>query len=165
MIGCVVLNYNDAKTTVEFVQRVKNMDSIDLIVVIDNCSTDDSYIQLKILESNKVHVIKSEKNGGYGYGNNVGIDYLKDKVDYIMIANPDVIFEEHVVSNLVSSFDKDTAIVAPLTLQPDGKRQQPEAWKVPVIKDYFLFSSKNKNIFSSYNVSGRISVLIIKKQP
>ena len=37
MIGCVVLNYNDAKTTVEFVQRVKNMDSIDLIVVIDNC--------------------------------------------------------------------------------------------------------------------------------
>ena len=92
MIGCVVLNYNDAKTTVEFVQRVKNMDSIDLIVVIDNCSTDDSYIQLKILESNKVHVIKSEKNGGYGYGNNVGIDYLKDKVDYIMIANPDVIF-------------------------------------------------------------------------
>ena len=25
MIGCVVLNYNDAKTTVEFVQRVKNI--------------------------------------------------------------------------------------------------------------------------------------------
>ena len=125
MIGCVVLNYNDAVTTIDFVERVKIMDSIDLIVVIDNCSTDDSYIQLKMLESNKVHVIKSEKNGGYGYGNNVGIDYLKDKVDYIMIANPDVIFEEHVVSNLVSSFDKDTAIVAPLTLQPDGKRQLP----------------------------------------
>lgn len=145
MIGCVVLNYNDAKTTVEFVQRVKIMDSIDLIVVVDNCSTDDSYVQLKMLKSDKVHVIKSEKNGGYGYGNNVGIDYLKDKVDYIMIANPDVIFEEHVVSNLVSSFDKDTAIVAPLTLQPDGKRQLPEAWKVPTVKDYFLFSSKILN--------------------
>ena len=145
MIGCVVLNYNDAVTTIDFVERVKIMDSIDLIVVIDNCSTDDSYIQLKMLESNKVHVIKSEKNGGYGYGNNVGIDYLKDKVDYIMIANPDVIFEEHVVSNLVSSFDKDTAIVAPFTLQPDGKRQQPEAWKVPTVKDYFLFSSKILN--------------------
>ena len=145
MIGCVVLNYNDAVTTIDFVERVKIMDSIDLIVVIDNCSTDDSYIQLKMLESNKVHVIKSEKNGGYGYGNNVGIDYLKDKVDYIMIANPDVIFEEHVVSNLVSSFDKDTAIVAPLTLQPDGKRQQPEAWKVPTVRDYFLFSSKILN--------------------
>ena len=53
MIGCVVLNYNDAVTTIDFVERIKIMDSIDLIVVIDNCSTDDSYIQLKMLESNK----------------------------------------------------------------------------------------------------------------
>ena len=29
MIGCVVLNYNDAVTTIDFVERVKIMDSID----------------------------------------------------------------------------------------------------------------------------------------
>ena len=92
MIGCVVLNYNDYKTTTDFVLRVKEMKSIDLIVVVDNYSTDDSFHQLLSLESEKVHVIQSSKNGGYGYGNNVGIEYLKGKVDYILIANPDVEF-------------------------------------------------------------------------
>ena len=43
------------------------------------------------------------------------------------------------------AFDENTAIVAPLTLQPDKKRQLPEAWKVPTVKDYFLFSSKILN--------------------
>lgn len=43
MIGCVVLNYNDYKTTTDFVLRVKEMKSIDLIVVVDNYSTDDSF--------------------------------------------------------------------------------------------------------------------------
>ena len=145
MIGCVVLNYNDYKTTTDFVLRVKEMKSIDLIVVVDNYSTDDSFHQLKSLESEKVHVIQSSKNGGYGYGNNVGIEYLKGEVDYILIANPDVEFEESVVLKMVQAFDLDTAIVAPLTLQPDKTRQLPEAWMVPTLKDYFLFSSKVLN--------------------
>ena len=145
MIGCVVLNYNDYKTTTDFVLRVKEMKSIDLIVVVDNYSTDDSFHQLLSLESEKVHVIQSSKNGGYGYGNNVGIEYLKGKVDYILIANPDVEFEESVVLKMVHAFDLDTAIVAPLTLQPDKTRQLPEAWMVPTLKDYFLFSSKVLN--------------------
>lgn len=145
MIGCVVLNYNDYKTTTDFVLRVKEMKSIDLIVVVDNYSTDDSFHQLQALESEKVHVIQSSKNGGYGYGNNVGIEYLKGKVDYILIANPDVEFEEGVVLKMVQAFDLDTAIVAPLTLQPDKTRQLPEAWMVPTLKDYFLFSSKVLN--------------------
>ena len=136
MIGCVVLNYNDYKTTTDFVLRVKEMKSIDLIVVVDNYSTDDSFHQLQALESEKVHVIQSSKNGGYGYGNNVGIEYLKGKVDYILIANPDVEFEESVVLKMVHAFDLDTAIVAPLTLQPDKTRQLPEAWMGPTLKDY-----------------------------
>lgn len=145
MIGCVVLNYNDAKTTAVFLKEIQFMNSIDKIVVVDNCSTDNSYVQLKEFENEKIHVVQSEKNGGYGYGNNIGIDYLKNLVDYIIIANPDVVFEESVVLKMKDAFDENTAIVAPLTLHPDKKRQLPEAWKVPTVKDYFLFSSKILN--------------------
>lgn len=145
MIGCVVLNYNDAKTTTDFLKEIQFMNSIDKIVVVDNCSTDNSYVQLKEFENEKIHVVQSEKNGGYGYGNNIGIDYLKNLVDYIIVANPDVVFEESVVLKMKDAFDENTAIVAPLTLQPDKKRQLPEAWKVPTVKDYFLFSSKILN--------------------
>ena len=37
MVGCVILNFNDSKTTIELLNRMKNMKSIDVIVVVDNC--------------------------------------------------------------------------------------------------------------------------------
>lgn len=39
------------------------MKSIDVIVVVDNCSTDDSFSVLKQYTSKKIQVIQSEKNG------------------------------------------------------------------------------------------------------
>ena len=143
MIGCVVLNYNDADTTLDILKRIEPMEIIDQIVLVDNKSTDNSLERLKDQESNKVHVVCAEKNGGYGSGNNVGIEYLRKNYscDYIIIANPDVIFDESVIKKMVNEFDEDTVIVAPLTLDSKKERQLPIAWKVPTVKDYFLFSS------------------------
>ena len=59
MVGCVVLNFNDSKTTIELLNRMKNMKSIDVIVVVDNCSTDDSFSVLKQYTSKKIQVIQS----------------------------------------------------------------------------------------------------------
>lgn len=143
MIGCVVLNYNDANTTLDLLKRIEPMEIIDQIVLVDNKSTDNSLERLKEQESNKVHVVCAKKNGGYGSGNNVGIGYLRKNYscDYIIIANPDVIFNESVIKKMVNEFDEDTVIVAPLTLDSKKERQLPIAWKVPTVKDYFLFSS------------------------
>ena len=143
MIGCVVLNYNDADTTLDLLKRIEPMEIIDQIVLVDNKSTDNSLERLKDQESNKVHVVCAEKNGGYGSGNNVGIEYLRKNYscDYIIIANPDVIFDESVIKKMINEFDEDTVIVAPLTLDSKKERQLPIAWKVPTVKDYFLFSS------------------------
>lgn len=143
MIGCVVLNYNDADTTLDLLKRIEPMEIIDQIVLVDNKSTDNSLERLKEQESNKVHVVCAKKNGGYGSGNNVGIGYLRTNYscDYIIIANPDVIFDESIIQKMVNEFDEDTVIVAPLTLDSKKERQLPIAWKVPTVKDYFLFSS------------------------
>lgn len=143
MIGCVVLNYNDADTALDLLKRIEPMEIIDQIVLVDNKSTDNSLERLKEQESNKVHVVCAKKNGGYGSGNNVGIEYLRKNYscDYIIIANPDVIFDESVIKKMINEFDEDTVIVAPLTLNSKKERQLPIAWKVPTVKDYFLFSS------------------------
>lgn len=143
MIGCVVLNYNDSDTTLDLLKRIEPMEIVDQIVLVDNKSTDNSLERLKEQESNKVHVVCAKKNGGYGSGNNVGIEYLRKNYscDYIIIANPDVIFDENVIKKMVDEFDEDTVIVAPLTLDSKKERQLPIAWKVPTVKDYFLFSS------------------------
>ena len=97
MLGCVILNFNDSLTTIKLVQAIKNYKSINHLVVVDNNSTDNSFEELKKLEKIDSHikVIKTVKNGGYGYGNNVGIRYCKKLgCSFVLIANPDVKFSE-----------------------------------------------------------------------
>ena len=60
---------------------------------VDNCSTDGSWKQLKALRDlDKVHVLRTEENGGYGSGNQAGIDYAVTYLEagYVIIANPDI---------------------------------------------------------------------------
>ena len=39
----IVLNYNDSKTVVDYIQLIKDYKNIDKIVIVDNCSTYDSF--------------------------------------------------------------------------------------------------------------------------
>ena len=104
--GIVILNYNDADTVFDLMNKISEYKAISHIVIVDNCSKDDSYIRLKKLESDRCTVIESDKNGGYSYGNNIGLKYLIDKCkcDYLFIANPDVSFEEKVIETIVQAF-------------------------------------------------------------
>ena len=61
----VVLNYNDYNTIEKFLNNAVHIESIDKLIVVDNCSTDNSFEKLRAYESEKTDVIKTEKNGGY----------------------------------------------------------------------------------------------------
>ncbi len=115
-INCVVLNYNDAETVTELVRMVQGYDYLEKIVVVDNMSTDNSYEELQVLEDEKVTVIRTERNGGYGYGNNAGVRYAVEKngATHVLIVNPDVVFSEHCVIKMARMFEKhpDAGIVA-----------------------------------------------------
>ena len=102
-ISCIILNYNDAETTKSLVRGISGYEIFHAIVVVDNMSTDDSFAALSQLKSDKVHVISSGFNGGYGYGNNAGIRYIQKHFDddCFIIANPDVVFSEYTVEQLV----------------------------------------------------------------
>lgn len=117
MIDILVLNYNDACTTIGFVESVKDFSSVCHILIVDNHSTDDSFKKLKELESDKVIVVDSGKNGGYGAGNNFGIQYLRVNFnsEHVLICNPDVVVSEVVLlrlSDFLSNNDE-YAVVAP----------------------------------------------------
>ncbi len=98
-INCVIVNYNDAGTVLELVGRIRGYRCFDQIVVVDNASTDDSWQRLEPLKDHKVAVIRGEKNGGYGYGNNLGVKYAAqvNEATHVVIANPDVEFSESLV--------------------------------------------------------------------
>ena len=133
-IGIIILNYNDYKETREYINRIKSYRSLDEIVIVDNNSTDSSFNNLKRLEKKNITVLKTDKNKGYAYGNNIGIKYLKSKVDYIIISNPDIIIEESVIKKLKKDMDsnEDIAIVSPVINQHGEKLR---GWRFPKIID------------------------------
>ncbi|MCD8370908.1 MAG: glycosyltransferase family 2 protein [Clostridiales bacterium] len=105
-LNCVILNYNDARTTAGLVRRIRDYDILDGIVVVDNRSTDDSMKRLEALRDEKVTVIGTERNGGYGYGNNRGVRYAagKNGATHVLIANPDVNVSERCVCAMLQIF-------------------------------------------------------------
>src|SRR5690606_32522481 len=87
------------------------------------------------LESIKIHVLLSSCNGGYGYGNNIGIRYSLNNLnaDYTLIANPDVVFSEKTVCELTKVLieNENVVVSAPIPVKPNGEKQKRPAWKLP----------------------------------
>lgn len=109
-IGLVILNYNDWQSVVSLLSVIGNYSCIDKIVIVDNLSTDNSFCELKKILNEKCILLSADRNGGYSYGNNIGIKYLIDNYqsDIIFIANPDVCFEEDFLLHIIACFQKNS---------------------------------------------------------
>ncbi|MDO5291417.1 MAG: glycosyltransferase [bacterium] len=147
MLCVVVLNYSDYKTTIEFVNSVINYEIIDHIVIVDNCSPDSSYEKLATIYKNHedvVDVIRTKRNGGYGYGNNYGVNYCIEKygAQHILISNPDVEVEEITIKKCLDYLMqyKECAVVSPVMLNHDMTLNKRCVWKKPTYWEYLFFS-------------------------
>ena len=178
-ISCVILNYNDAPTTINLLESIKDYGILDFIVVVDNCSTDDSWEKLLGYKNEKIHVIKTEKNGGYGAGNNVGLRYSSEilNIDYSIIANPDVLFSEDCIRKFLHSFQEDFSVAVVSAKQSNS----PDcAWKNCSTMQYILATSlffevwlkirsysssyfKGRNSVSVFAVPGSLLMVDLKK--
>ncbi len=132
----IIVNYNDVEDTEKYVKSISNFSIIDRIVVVDNLSTtENAYSRLKQLENSKIKVIKSEKNGGYNYGNNFGIKYLKslnENYDYYIISNPDIDISQDAIKHCLDEIEKDEkiAIIAPRMFNKENKPIRRSSWKI-----------------------------------
>lgn len=147
-VTCIILNYNDAETTLGLLDYIKDFDSIDQILIVDNCSIDNSLRKLQSHASKKISVIETPKNGGYGYGNNYGMRYAIKNFgsDYLIIANPDVFFENEAIEKFKDFLDyhNEYAIV---TGCQQGKKSH--GWKeVNVVGDLLYNSIILNKIFN-----------------
>lgn len=161
--SCLILNYNDSDTTKSLVKLIKNYPVFEHILIVDNCSSDDSYKQLKSLESDKIHVIQTDKNGGYGYGNNYGTKYILERFQskYILLSNPDVVFTSELIERFVNSMESDSSLAVVSAVQHDinDKPIRDLAWRVPTAFEYAVVSSGKlaKRFSTTYSIDKTLS--------
>ena len=137
-IGVVILNYKTYRDTVTCVESIlSRSDGLNLeILVVDNCSPNESFEFISDEIANKryenVSIVKTERNGGYSYGNNYGLSEMQRRnIDYCIVTNNDVIFHEDSVEKMIEPLttDEKRALVVPKVLDANG-----EVTSLPTIK-------------------------------
>lgn len=140
-LGMVIINYNDYKTTSFLLDSIKDYKCLDLIVVVDNKSTDDSFKHLKKYENNKIKIIETEENKGYASGLNAGAKEVIKKLKNcnIIFSNSDVIInKEEDLEKLSKDIGKHSiAVVGPTIVE---NRSLNRGWMLPTIKDEIKFN-------------------------
>ena len=139
-ISMIILNYNDSYTTLSLVDEVKDYECLDSVVVVDNHSSDDSWERLQALNgSGKVHALRMEQNGGYGMGNQEGINYAAGylEADYVIIANPDIHVTPRCIGRVKEALDRtrDAVAASARVKDPQGRELFSYWTLLPLWKD------------------------------
>ena len=155
-ISCIVLNYNDARTTCGLVEELLGINCLDSVVVVDNCSTDDSWVQLSGLArpDGRVGLIRAEQNGGYGWGNQIGVDWAVDRLgaDYVIVANPDIHVSEECILRVKEALDRTErcALASALVESPEGKPLFSYWMLLPLWKDLLDTGLVTRRLFARW---------------
>jgi len=115
-VGIAIVNYRQASMTVDCVKSLEKStyEGIE-VVVVDNCSGDDSVEVLKAnLRSPRVHILESDVNGGFAPGTNMGMRHCFENLhtDCVMLLNNDTIVDKELVQRLVEGLEENV-VTAP----------------------------------------------------
>ena len=131
----VIVNYNDGENLIQAVRKMSSYAIVDDIVIVDNNSSDGSSEAVR--EVPKTHIIYAGKNGGYGFGNNLGMQYaIKElNADHALIMNPDAEVPEEAIKAMLCAMtaDDSAAVCAPVCTTPKSTFAAPAAaWPIRV---------------------------------
>ena len=104
----VILNWNGRDFLEKFLPTLLQNTADASIVVVDNCSTDDSVDFLQNYPS--IEVIENASNGGFAKGYNDGLKELKGRFDYYVLLNSDVEVSPNWLTPLVTKMDQNSTI-------------------------------------------------------
>ena len=120
----IITNYNTFDLTSNCIRSViEHTHTADHeIILVDNASTEcDASNFLKEFPS--IKLIRSERNGGFAFGNNLGIE--KATGNYLLLLNSDTILQEDSISKSVEYMQQhaETAVLGCRMTYPNGKIQ------------------------------------------
>lgn len=94
-VSIIIVNYNTLIVTQECIDSVfEKTQGVEFeVILVDNASTDGSKEHFS--HDSRIHYIYSEKNGGFGYGNNRGMEVATGK--YFFLLNSDTLLKNNAV--------------------------------------------------------------------
>jgi GT2 family glycosyltransferase len=113
-IAVVIVTYKSARLTVNAIRSLESerTGSQEIrVIVVDNASGDSPEIAAAI-EQNRwdswVTLITAPRNGGFAYGNNLGIEfaYARGRPDFIFLLNPDTLVRPGAIEILIRFLEK-----------------------------------------------------------
>lgn len=127
----IVLNWNAANATMCCVESILNFAvNIDCIVVVDNCSEDDSFEKLtkraEISGWESVYVVGNHINSGYAGGNNFGIDFAVKtfpEARVFWIVNNDAYLESDAFSPMLTAVTQDLKVICGSVIVDSASRK------------------------------------------
>lgn len=115
-VSIILVNYNTTEDTIECIKSLKDISYSNFdIIIVDNKSKKEEFDKLSNSVKNieNCTLISSDKNGGFAYGNNIGIKLAKKrKSDYILLLNSDTEVEKDFLDHLVVAVEEDIESIA-----------------------------------------------------
>lgn len=108
-ISVIIVSYNTRDVTlgaVGAVLRYVGTTRVEVIVV-DNNSSDGSVAACRA-KYPQIRVVEAKHNGGYAWGNNIGISLARGR--YVLVLNPDTLLHEETLSRAVEYMDKNQKV-------------------------------------------------------
>lgn len=102
-ITIIIVNYHSANMVIDCINSIfeKTKDVTYEIIVVDNASGDNSVEKLQETFADRISVIASEENLGFGRANNLG--NVRARGEYIFLLNPDTILVNNAIKILRDS--------------------------------------------------------------
>ena len=142
-IAVIIVSYRCARYTIESLRSLQTELSDSEVsiraIVVDNASGDAPAIAQAILDNNWsawVSLIVAPRNGGFGFGNNLGIDraYAAGSPAYFYLLNPDAQIRPGAIDALVRFMERhpEVGIAGSSFENPDGS-DWPIAFRFPTL--------------------------------
>lgn len=130
----VTVAYNSADTIGPFLDSLAAAGSIDEVVVVDNDSAESATVG-EIVRAAGHRFVPLDRNAGYGGGVRAAVSSASGEPDYILVANPDVVFAPGALDVLVSAGEqvRGAGSLGPKILDPGGT-VYPSARRLPSLR-------------------------------
>lgn len=147
-VSVIIVNYNTAEYLRECLASIYQwMDAATEVIVVDNASTDTSVDMVKT-QFPQVKLIQSEKNLGFGLGNNLGVQHASKP--YVFLFNSDAFLQMDTARGLLEYMQNNPEVkcVTPQVVLPKTYEIQPKTFGyAPSFKSILMQSIGLNRIF------------------